>query len=82
VCGRDYEGRVKSIKFANRAEFAAAIAAGMFQGSATHVLVLHDPACTPTGCNCEPEFIVEDLTVENYVAGQRAQADWVRSTRS
>jgi hypothetical protein len=71
---------MKSVRFANRAELNAAIIAGAFKGKAVHCMVLHDPQCTPESCTCEPEFRVEELTVENYCAGQRAQEDWKRNS--
>lgn len=68
--------------FASRAALEAAMATGEIQAGAFHLVVLHDDACTPGICVCEPEFILEDLTPENYMAGQRAQADWKRSKTS
>lgn len=68
--------------FKNRAEFVAAIASGAFQGKAVHLTVLHDDACTPSRCVCEPEYVLDDLTVDTYVAGQKAQAEWEKNSRS
>jgi len=70
------------VRFANRAEFEAAVAAGTFDGEAVHLTIMHDDACTPERCTCEPEYMVQDLTVENYKAGQRAQENWERTSRS
>ena len=51
-------------------------------GGAFHLVVLHDPACSPLGCRCSPEFVLEPLTVDNIIAGQRAQAKWAREALS
>jgi hypothetical protein len=45
---------------------------------AYHLIILHDDACTPGACVCEPEYVIEGLTPETYERGQRAQAEWVR----
>lgn len=49
-------------------------------GKASHVLILHDDSCTPSACSCSPEFVLEELTVDSYKAGQLAQTDWVRKS--
>jgi hypothetical protein len=73
---------VKKIHFKTQAELVAALASSAFQGRALHMVILHDDACTPDRCSCEPEYVLEDLTVENYIAGQRAQAEWKRNSVS
>ncbi len=45
-------------------------------GGALHVVVLHDDDCTPARCVCEPEYVLEELTTENYLKGQAAQEEW------
>lgn len=50
--------------------------------AAYHLLILHDEECTPSQCNCNPEYILEDLTVENLTMGQKAQQEWIRSKTS
>ena len=75
-------GELAVLSTCNRAELYAAVASGAFAGKAMHMTVMHDDACTPARCVCSPEFIVQDLTVETCLAGQRAQASWERGTRS
>lgn len=50
--------------------------AAMSIGGALHVVVLHDDDCTPARCVCEPEYVLEELTTENYLKGQAAQEEW------
>lgn len=69
-------------EFKNQAALDAFLATGELQGTASHVLVLHDNACTPGVCVCEPSFVVEELTIDNYLAGQQAQAKWVKEKTS
>lgn len=66
----------------NSFEFAAFAASVARTGQMIHVQVLHDEACTPSVCTCDPEYIVEELTAESYRAGQAAQNDWVRKSTS
>lgn len=72
--------------FGSKAELDAFVSAGMADGTlvgkALHAVVLHDNECTPTICVCEPEYILEDLTVENFTEGQKAQDDWVKKSTS
>jgi hypothetical protein len=51
-------------------------------GKLYHTRILHDDACTPTSCTCRPDFILEDGTVENVIAGAKAEAEWRRSRAS
>lgn len=73
---------MKKIHFKSEAAMIAALTSDKFRGRAMHVVILHDDQCTPDRCVCEPEFILEDLTVENYMAGQRAQAKWKKDSVS
>ena len=60
-------------------EELAAWAATDGRGRAAHLLILHDDDCpiASTGrCECSPSYVVEELTPENYLAGQRAQDDF------
>ena len=52
------------------------------RGHAVHLVVLHDPQCSPLGCRCQPDYVLEPLTVDNIIAGQRAQAKWAREALS
>lgn len=70
------------LHFRDQAELAAVLAAPEFQGRALHVLVLHDDACTPNICVCKPEYVVEELTTDTYLAGQKAQAAWRKGATS
>jgi hypothetical protein len=63
----------------NTAEFEEFCMAVAGTGSALHVQVLHDDGCTPGVCSCDPEYVVEDLTPDSYLAGRRAQEEWVRN---
>jgi|HubBroStandDraft_6_1064221.scaffolds.fasta_scaffold2200735_1 hypothetical protein len=65
--------------FKTRAEFEAFVAAG---GSALHVLILHDNACTPSRCVCEPWYEVRDLTKDTRLDGLERQRKWVKETTS
>jgi len=47
-----------------------------------HVIVEHDDACTPTACTCRPHYVLEDLTVENVLAGAKAEAAWRKQRAS
>jgi hypothetical protein len=67
--------------FANYAEMAVWMATSG-RGKAHHVMVLHDRGCTPSVCTCEPEYIVEPLTTESYLAGHAAQVAWEKETVS
>ena len=69
------------IRCANRREFEAAVAR-LPPARSYHVVVLHDDDCTPSRCGCEPEYVVEDLTVDNYQRAAKAQSEWIRSTLS
>jgi hypothetical protein len=65
-------------RFRNTIEFAAYLAAHpLAPGSLMHIIVHHDPECFPERCVCEPEFTFEPCTVETYMAGERAQREWV-----
>ena len=49
-------------------------------GRAVHLVVLHDETCLHGrnhACTCEPEFVVEDMSVEALVQGERAQRRWL-----
>lgn len=59
-----------------------AAVAKCLQGQAVSVRVLHDSACSPIACRCEPEFLLEKLTPENYLEGQAAQAKWAKESLS
>ena len=63
------------------AEELAAITSSL-RGLAVHVMTLHDAACTPGVCVCSPEYIVQRLTVESYIAGQREQRSWIAGSTS
>lgn len=46
---------------------------------AWHALVLHDDGCPGfAACHCRPDYVVEELTTDNYLRGQRLQAELVR----
>jgi len=70
------------LRFRKEAELQAAITGGTFAGRAVHVTVLHDDACTPSRCVCEPEFVVEEATPAVLAAGVRAQRAWEEETAS
>lgn len=65
----------QSIRCVDAATLAAVVNA-LGPGRAVHVVVLHDEGCTPTSCACEPEYVVEPLTVETLTAGAEAEAVW------
>lgn len=67
---------MKRVTYKSAEELHAAVAALASKGGAFHVVILHDDACTPAGCVCTPEFVLEELTVENYRKGQEAQEAW------
>jgi hypothetical protein len=69
---------VKKTEFSNKAALDAFIATGALDGRAVHLTVLHDDACRPGVCSCEPAFVVEELTEETYRVGQEAQRNWVK----
>ena len=50
---------------------------------AYHVIVLHDDGCPSISeedeCTCDPDYVVEDLTADTFLAGQSAERAW-RST--
>jgi hypothetical protein len=48
-------------------------------GRVFSVGVMHDDACSPSGCVCAPWYEVREATPEALLEGQRAQAAWVRS---
>ena len=66
-------------RFRSMAELQAALMSGDYAGKAMHLVVLHDDACTPQHCSCEPEFELEPLTAETYARAQREQAAWAES---
>ncbi len=66
----------------SHAELLTAVTSGELAGRALHVTVLHDDACTPSICVCTPDYIVDDLTVDSYLAGQEAQKKWVKESTS
>ena len=51
-------------------------------GRVLHITVLHDDACTPSRCMCRPAFEVREGTVENFLRGEREQAEWIRRVAS
>ena len=68
------------IKCRNLAELHQVLAAmgpGCF-----HTLALHEDWCEPGNCICSPEYRVEPLTAENYIAGRKLQDEWIRSKAS
>lgn len=59
-----------------------AAVAKCLEGQAVSVRVLHDAQCSPEACRCQPEFLLEKLTPENYLEGQAAQAKWAKESLS
>lgn len=51
-------------------------------GKAYNVMVLHDEGCSPSRCACDPDYVVEDLTVETYKRGVEATRKWIKDTAS
>ena len=51
------------------------------RGRALHLLVLHDEWCPSgdggRGCTCSPHFLIEALTPETLLRGQRDQRKWL-----
>lgn len=46
---------------------------------AWHAIVLHDDGCPGfAACHCQPDYVVEELTVDNYLRGQRLQGELAR----
>lgn len=46
---------------------------------AWHTIVLHDDGCPGfADCHCRPDYVVEELTTDNYLEGQRLQDEFVR----
>jgi len=70
------------VRFKNRADLAAALFSGRFVGQPVLLTVLHDAECTPGCCSCDLEFVLEPLTLETYLAGERAQMEWMRTVCS
>jgi hypothetical protein len=69
--------------FKNSAEFAQARALLEIPGQVATCLVLHDDACSPLVCRCEPEFIVETEPTEESLAKITAmQAKWAKESLS
>lgn len=52
----------------------------MKRPDAYHMVVLHDDACSPARCTCKPDFVVEDMTADNWIAGQKAEDEWRKAT--
>jgi hypothetical protein len=73
---------MKPIRCKNKAEFQQVIVALATAGEALHVVALHDNGCAGDPCSCSPEFIIEDLTADNVIAAQKAQAKWLKSRGS
>jgi|CZKU01.1.fsa_nt_gi hypothetical protein len=49
---------------------------------AYHTIVLHDGACSPSRCTCQPWYVVEDGTAENVLAGAEGERAWRKSVSS
>jgi hypothetical protein len=73
---------MKTVTFKTKSAFDAFVASDTFKGKALHVVVCHDDWCNPYACTCRPEYVVEDLTVENFEAGRKAQAAWLKARSS
>ena len=41
-----------------------------------HATIVHDDACTPSSCVCEPEIVLETATPENVAAGAEGERQW------
>ncbi len=61
---------------------ALAVTAEHFQGQLVHVVILHDDECPERyqrgACACSPEVVLEELTVDTYLSGQRGERTWRR----
>ena len=65
----------RSIRCAS-VEEAQALVAGAAPGALLHLVALHGPACSPLACRCAPEYLLEQLTAENYRTALEAEARW------
>lgn len=65
-----------------QAELDAAMVELLKRPRACHLLVLHDSHCEPDRCSCHPHYVIEDLTVDTFTAGQRAEREWRASKRA
>jgi hypothetical protein len=75
---RDSADRMEGVRrFRNATELAAYLQERPPGPGTAHLTVHHDPGCFPERCTCEPEFTLEPLTVETYLAGERAEREWV-----
>lgn len=73
------EARVNAKRFSSIEAVHAAVDAGEF-GDIIHMTVLHDDACSPAGCVCTPEYLVEEGTPEAILRGAEAHQQWVKET--
>jgi hypothetical protein len=76
------EGRVKPRVFKTHDGMVAFMRSQASKGKAWHMLILHDDGCSPARCSCQPWYEVRPLTVDNYIEGQKAQAQWVKESTS
>ena len=73
----------KTKRYPNYASYAADLAAGVYGGMAIDITFAHDEQCSPaSGCRCDPEVLVQPLTVESVMAGTSATRAWARSKRN
>ncbi len=72
------------LHFANKREFDEWFVqhGHELQGACLHLVTLHDDACTPGVCLCEPEYVLEDGTDDNITAGAKAEDAWRRAKTS
>jgi hypothetical protein len=73
---------MKKRHFRNETELAIALASGIYAGKAVNLTMLHADSCSPSICNCEPEYVVEDLTPESYKRSKRKEAAWRKGATS
>jgi hypothetical protein len=52
------------------------------EGMAVHQTILHDDKCTPSSCTCSPHYIIENLTAETWIEGERRQQEWIKKVSS
>lgn len=73
----DVGGTIECADTATLAALTAALGPGAY-----HTTILHDDACAPSQCVCEPSYVLSALTPERLVAGEQAEREWRASKSS
>jgi hypothetical protein len=69
----------KARLFSSMDDVHKAVDAGEF-GDIVHLTVLHEDGCSKGRCVCEPEYLVEEGTVEAIARGAEAESRWIKET--